>query len=253
MLARQIMEGNPKKGTPPCTEEEIASSPWLRKELAESVMGLTPVERLVLSHIAGAGSHEQGFICIHAQETIAREIGVTDRAVRNALKALEKRGLISYELTEIGVKYRDLSKSQLTLDDQRKRALYLDLGQVMLQANTAEGEEFYKLYQEYKQEQEQEKQAKGGHKQRPQKTGQSKPTGEVPGQQEDRPQLKIVEAPPVDVGELDKPLVVVPAQKPYREMTPEERKAGKALAEAELKLATAQRNATTGEESWIPF
>ena len=243
MLAQEILEKH--------NEVEIATSPWFRKELAESVVGLRPVERLVLAHVAGIGAHTSGFKCVHAQETIAREIGVTDRSVRNALKVLEERGLISYELTEIGAEYRDLSKPQPTLSDQRMQALYLDLGQVMLHANTAEGEEFYKFYQEYKQGQEQEKQTKGGHKQEPQSTGQGKPTGEAPGQQEDRPQLKIVEAPPVDVGEQDKPPVVVPAQKPFREMTPEERKAGKALAEAELKLATAQREATTGAE-WVP-
>lgn len=238
MLAQEVLKQY--------AEPEIASSPWLRKELAESVVGLTPVERLVLCHVAGVGAHTSGFKCIHAQETIAREIGVTDRSVRKALKVLEERGLISYELTEIGAEYRDLSKSQLTLDDQRKRALYLDLGQVMLQANTEEGQAFYKFYQDYTQEKEREKQAKGGHKQRPQKTGQSKPIEEAPGQQETRP-----------LAPRSAPACAVPATQPMKAypsflagMSAEEQEERRAQAKAELKAYEAGRKAGDKAPVW---
>lgn len=215
-------------------EAVIANIPSYRMTLAMSVPGLTLSERAVLTVIAGSPP-DTGFECWHSQQDIAEELGIDPRNVRRAYTTLQDRGLISYQIGEAERRYKSKNPPQPKGKDKRSKLVYLRLDQLILQANTEPGRVWYENYQQ--------------KKRGPQTIGQKGQTREAQtSQQEEKPQLKIVQAPPVDDGESDKPPVVVPAQKPLREMTPEERKEGKAFAVAELRQ---KREATTGAE-WVP-
>lgn len=193
MRARDILEGDPEKGKKPIPVEEIASNIGYRKTLAISVVGLELSEKLVLSFIAGAGAHYSGFACLYGQQTIAEELGIGLRSVKRAYQTLLERGLISYQMGADGERYKNPDYREPKKKDPRSRIVYLGFEQLLIQANTETGKEYYRAYQQKK---EQDKQAKKKREQESQTAGQKEQAQEAQtGQLKARPQVEETRPP----------------------------------------------------------